>query len=66
MAYNVCVARTGVESSDKSLEYEDGGEKESKEDGKKGNDGETRKNLEFALPPEMTFGIIGAMFFHAN
>jgi hypothetical protein len=66
LPYDVFVARTSVKSGDKSLEYEDGGEKEGKETRKNGNDGDTNKHLEFAFPPEMAFGIIRAMIFHAD
>ena len=66
LPYDIFVARTGVKSGDKGLEYKDGGEKEGEETRKKGNDGDTKKNLEFAFPPEMAFGIIRAMIFHAN
>jgi hypothetical protein len=60
------VTWTGVKISDKSFDYENGGEKDGKEGRKKGNDGNTRKNLEFAFPPTMAFGIFLAMIFHAN
>jgi len=45
------MARTGVKSGDKSLEYEDGGEKDSKEAHKKSDDRNANENLEFVLPP---------------
>ena len=43
--YDVFVARAGVEGGDKSLEYEDGGEEDSKDARKEGNDGNANKNL---------------------
>lgn len=45
------MTRSGVKSGDKSFEYEDGGEKDSKKARKKSDDGNANKNLELAFPP---------------
>jgi hypothetical protein len=45
------MSRSGVKSGDKSLEYEDGGEKDSKKACKKSDDGNANENLELAFPP---------------
>ena len=60
------MARAGVKGGDKSLEYEDGGEKESKDARKEGNYGDANKNLKFALPPTSALNITRAMIFDAN
>lgn len=45
------MARTGIKSGDKSLEYEDDGEKDSKKARKESDDGNAKENLELAFPP---------------
>jgi hypothetical protein len=64
--YNVFVARTGVKGGNKSLEYEDGGEEDSKDARKESNDGNANESLQFALPPPMALNITRAIIFDAN
>lgn len=66
MLYYVLVARTGVKGGDESLEYEDGGEKDSKDARKEKKDRDAKEDLKFALPPMVTLNIFRAMFFDAN
>jgi hypothetical protein len=58
--------RAGVERGDESLEYKDGGEEDSKDARKEGNDGKANESFQFAFPPRMAVDEIRATIFDAN
>ena len=60
------MARTGIESSYESFQYEDGGKEDGENGRKQGDDRNAYENLEFAFPPGMTLDVTRAMVFYTN